>query len=194
MNLADVRSRLKDNLASVEARIAAACARAKRKRDEVTLVAVTKYVSSDVAALLPELGVLDLGESRPQELWRKAAALPKQVRWHLVGHLQRNKVERTLPLVHLIHSVDSVRLLQEVQGACTSPTADENFPRHPSVLLEFNLSGEPTKHGIAPTARDTIIKLAEIQTSDDGLYITGLMTMAAESTDPELSRPTFARS
>src|SRR5262249_29204558 len=108
----EIRSRLADNLAAVEARIAAACARVGRKREEVTLIAVTKYVDIDVAARLPELGVLDLGESRPQELWRKAEALPKEIRWHMVGHLQRNKVERTLPLVHLIHSVDSERLME----------------------------------------------------------------------------------
>src|SRR5947208_6027064 len=98
---AEIRWRLADNLHAVEARMAAACARAGRRREEVTLVAVTKYVPVEVAALLPELGVLELGESRPQELWRKAAALPKEIRWHLVGRLQRNKVERTLPLVHL---------------------------------------------------------------------------------------------
>src|SRR6185295_8595472 len=98
MTPAEIRSRLKDNLNAVEARIAAACARSNRKREEVTLVAVTKYVSAEIAALLPEFGVKDLGESRPQELWRKAALLPKEVRWHMVGHLQRNKVERTLPL------------------------------------------------------------------------------------------------
>ena len=68
-------------------------------------------LSVELASLLPELGLLDLGESRPQELWRKAAALPATVRWHLLGHLQRNKIERTLPLVHLLHSVDSIRLL-----------------------------------------------------------------------------------
>src|SRR6266581_3920282 len=88
-----VQERLKDRLAAVEERIAAACARAGRSRSEVTLVAVTKTVSAELAACLPGLGVLDLGESRPQELWHKAARLPREVRWHLIGHLQRNKVE-----------------------------------------------------------------------------------------------------
>src|SRR6266404_7114135 len=105
---AETRELLQRNLRAVEARMAAACARAGRTRADVTLVAVTKYVSPEIAALLPELGLFDLGESRPQELWRKAAALPKEVRWHLIGHLQRNKVEKTLPLVHRIHAVDSV--------------------------------------------------------------------------------------
>ena len=141
MNLAAARSLLKDRLQAVEERIRAACRRANRAREEVTLVAVTKYVGCEIAALLPEFGVLDLGESRPQELWRKAAALPKDVRWHLVGHLQRNKIEKTLPLVHLIHSVDSVRLLKALYEEA------EKQDRHVDVLLEFNLSREPAKHG-----------------------------------------------
>src|SRR5438270_13449121 len=91
-----LRAMLADRLAAVEGRLRAACRRAGRDRSEVTLVAVTKTVPPEVAALLPGLGVLDLGESRPQALWRKAAALPPEVRWHLIGHLQRNKVERTL--------------------------------------------------------------------------------------------------
>src|SRR5262245_47436004 len=111
------RQALADRLAAVDERLRASCARAGRRREDVTLVAVTKTVSAAVAALLPEVGVLDLGENRPQELWAKAAALPAGVRWHLIGHLQRNKVERTLPLVHLIHSVDSLRLLQASEQA-----------------------------------------------------------------------------
>src|SRR5690349_7218557 len=111
-----VRQALKANLERVEQRLADACARASRSRDQVKLIAVTKTVSPAVAALLPELGVLDLGESRPQELWRKAELLPRNVRWHLIGHLQRNKIERTVPLVHRIHSVDNVRLLEALDS------------------------------------------------------------------------------
>src|SRR5438309_6168920 len=111
-----VRDVLAANLAQIEDRLRAACARVGRDRREVTLVAVTKTVSPEVAALLPGLGVLDLGESRPQELWRKAAALPASVRWHLIGHLQRNKIERTLPLVSRVHSADSVRLIQAIDS------------------------------------------------------------------------------
>ncbi len=96
----------------------------------------------EVAALLPELGVLDLGENRPQELWRKAGAAGNRVRWHLIGHLQRNKIERTLPLVHLIHSVDSVRLLNEL----AKMPGEGPMP----VLLEVNVSGEASKQGFRP--------------------------------------------
>src|SRR5262245_36525089 len=106
---------LADRLQAVEARVQAACTRAKRARADVTLVAVTKTVSAKVASRLLALGVEHLGESRPQELWRKVSALPSNVNWHLVGHLQRNKIERSLPLVQLVHSVDSVRLLQALE-------------------------------------------------------------------------------
>src|SRR3954468_6236423 len=130
----DPRSVLAARLAAAEERIAAACRRAGRDRSEVTLVAVTKTVGPEIAALLPGLGVLDLGESRPQELWRKAAFLPDTVRWHLVGHLQRNKVEQTLPLVQMIHSVDSARLLEALEKAATAQV------RSVPVLIEVNMS------------------------------------------------------
>src|SRR5262245_12432029 len=104
--------RIRDNLARVRETIAAAANRSGRNADQVMLVGVTKYVEPDVARLLVEAGLKDLGESRPQELWRKAEALADlHVSWHLIGHLQRNKVKRTLPLVTCIHSADSLPLL-----------------------------------------------------------------------------------
>lgn len=172
------RQSLADNLKRVEERIAAACARAGRERSSVTLVAVTKTVPVEVAALLPGLGVLDLGESRPQELWKKATAIPT-ARWHLIGHLQRNKVERTLPLVHRIHSVDSLRLLEGL---------DEQA-RPVEAYLEFNCSGEATKGGFAPAEADSLVgplrKLRRVR-------VVGLMTMAAHEEDPQRCRPAFA--
>ncbi len=115
MDRARLRSLLAERLASVEERLRAACRRAGRARGDVTMVAVTKTAPVEAAAEVVDLGVRDLGESRPQELWRKAAALPASARWHLIGHLQRNKIERTLPLVHRIHSVDSLRLLTALE-------------------------------------------------------------------------------
>jgi pyridoxal phosphate enzyme (YggS family) len=176
---------LRRSLASVEERIQAACARAGRRREEITLVAVTKTVSAEVARLVPQLGVYDLGESRPQELWRKAAALEDVpgVRWHQIGHLQRNKVERTLPLVHCIHSVDSLRLLEALEQEARR--TDRTVP----IFLEINASGEEEKHGFAPEAlpqlKDTLGELTH-------LHALGLMTMAAYTEDPEATRPTFA--
>ncbi len=170
------------NLASVERRLAAACARAGRAREQVTLVAVTKTVSADVARLLPELGVFDLGESRPQELWRKAELLPRTVRWHLIGHLQRNKIERTLPLVHCIHSVDSERLLTALDVIDAGRAAE--------VLLEFNCGGEANKLGFAPEQAETLVPVLRALKR---VCVMGLMTMAPFEDDPERCRPVFAR-
>jgi pyridoxal phosphate enzyme (YggS family) len=178
-----LRAALEDRLHAVEERLAAACRRAGRSRAAVTLVAVTKTVPAPVAAELHGLGVIHLGESRPQELWRKAAALPASVRWHLVGHLQRNKIAQTLPLVEMIHSVDSLRLLRaldEASAAAQRPVA---------ALLEINASREASKHGFS------IEDVASLGAEINGLghvHVRGLMTMAALEDDPERCRPTFA--
>lgn len=177
MTDADVRSILADRLADVESRIGAACARAGRNRTDVTLIAVTKTVPTTVAALLPGLGVADLGESRPQELWKKAA-IPA-TRWHLIGHLQRNKLDKTVPLVNLIHSVDSERLLGALSDFGTA--RGEPVP----VLLEVNCSREANKGGFAP---DSLPDWATLP----GVLVEGLMTMAAHAADPATCRPTFA--
>jgi pyridoxal phosphate enzyme (YggS family) len=174
---------LSERIAAVEDRIQSACRRAGRAREEITLVAVTKTVPIEVAALLPELGILDLGENRPQELWRKAAALPTTVRWHLIGHLQRNKIERTLPLVHLIHSVDSLRLLDALEQ-------EANRRRHGcDALLEVNVSGEASKHGFAPAE---VPGVAAWLRALKQVRIRGLMAMAAYEADPQRTRPSFA--
>jgi pyridoxal phosphate enzyme (YggS family) len=174
---------LSDRLKAVEQRIQAACLRAGRKREEVTLVAVTKSVTADVAALLVDLGQPNLGESRPQELWRKAAALPTTVHWHLIGHLQRNKIERTLPVVRLIHSVDSARLLVALDAEAAKRQASID------VLLEVNVSGEASKHGLAPGEAPALIS-----TINDLRFVQvrGLMTMAAYEENVARTRPTFA--
>jgi pyridoxal phosphate enzyme (YggS family) len=176
-----VRDILADNLAQVEARLTAACQRVGRSRQEVTLVAVTKTVSVEVAATLVSLGIGDCGENRPQELWHKAETLPG-VRWHLIGHLQRNKIDRTLPLVACIHSVDSLRLLRALDAV-----EGLTLPR---VLLEFNCSGEGSKQGFAP---EEVATLAETLATLRRVRVAGLMTMAAYEEDPQRCRPTFVQ-
>jgi pyridoxal phosphate enzyme (YggS family) len=178
----DPGSLLSARLRDVRERIAAACARAGRPPGSVTLVAVTKTVPVEVAALMPALGVSDLGESRPQELWRKAAALPS-ASWHLIGHLQRNKVERTLPLVRMIHSADSPRLLSAIEEEAVRQG------RTLDVLLEVNASHEASKHGFAP---DAVPALAPEINALRNVRVRGLMTMAAYDEDAEKSRPAFA--
>jgi pyridoxal phosphate enzyme (YggS family) len=176
-----LRQKLCANLDAVEERIVKACERAGRKRSEVTLVAVTKTIAGELAALLPELGILDLGENRPQELWRKSEVLPKTIRWHLIGHLQRNKIDKTLPLVEMIHAVDSVRLLQALEQEAGKQR------RSIAVLLEVNASGEASKQGFDATELPALVPvlndLKQVQ-------VRGLMTMAALQ-EPEACRPAF---
>lgn len=175
------RVTLERNLHSIEERLLRASERANRRRDEVTLIAVTKTVSVDVASALVEMGQTHLGESRPQELWKKAEALP-EVEWHLIGHLQTNKLARTIPLVKLTHSVDREKLLfaLENEGAKQEQTW--------SVLLEVNASREESKTGFVPEAMTALIpRLNELK----HVRIHGLMTMAAWEENPEECRSTF---
>ncbi|MBX9677117.1 MAG: YggS family pyridoxal phosphate-dependent enzyme [Gemmataceae bacterium] len=182
MNADEVRETLRERLASIEQRIVAACQRSRRRREDMTLVAVTKTVSAAVAALLPSLGIRDLGENRPQELWSKSAELPKDVRWHLIGHFQRNKVDRTLPLTHLIHAVDSVRLAEAISKEAVKQQ------RIAEVLLECNVSGEESKQGLTPNA---VAEVAHKIAGLPSLRVRGLMTMAPFHDDPEQCRPVF---
>jgi pyridoxal phosphate enzyme (YggS family) len=173
-----------DNLRRVQERIAAAAESAGRDASEITLVGVTKYVSVQEAAELAAAGCLHLGESRPQELWSKAGELASasgrilpDIRWHLIGHLQRNKLRRTLPLVTLIHSVDSQRLLAAIDAEWQSLTAEANAPAPPvCVLLEVNTSSEAAKHGLAPQELEPVLAAAR---EFPRVEICGLMTMAA---------------
>ena len=174
---------LGQRLQAVEDRITAACKRAGRQRRDVTLVAVTKKVDVEMARQLVAAGIRDLGENRPQELWHKAAVLTGEPRWHLIGHLQRNKIEKTLPLVTMIHSVDSMRLLHalEEQAAKQARTIE--------VLLECNASGEASKKGFALADLQSVVpELATLR----HVHVAGLMTMAALDAEPENCRPTFA--
>jgi PLP dependent protein len=177
---------IRDNLLRVRERIVRAAEQAGRSPDEVTLVGVSKYVGAAEAAELVTAGCTDLGESRPQELWAKVDAVaatigPADVRWHLVGHLQRNKVRRTLPLVTLIHSVDSQRLLAAIDEEGTEP------PQR--VLLEVNTSGESAKHGLAPDAVEPLLAAAP---RFPHVAVCGLMTLAALEGGPAVAARNFA--
>lgn len=192
-------SRVAENLAQVRERIAAAARRAGRRPEDVTLVGVTKYVEWPVIELLIAAGCHDLGESRPQQLWDRAArceaaAAATQtnsaatvpgpaVRWHLIGHLQRNKVERTIGLVHLIHSADSRRLLE----ACGQAAA--RLGRVARVLLEVNISGDAAKHGFTP---DELLRDLPALAAVPGIEIRGLMAMAGLDADEHQTRQQFA--
>ena len=171
-------------MADVRGRMAAAAARAGRPADDVRLVAVTKYVGLDEIRALIAAGCMDLGESRPQQLWERAAEfrdLP--VRWHMIGHIQRNKVEPTLPLAAMIHSVDSFRLAEAIDAAAGK--LDRKVP----VLLEVNTSHEPAKHGFAPEEVEPLLpKLLELE----HIEIRGLMCMASLEGGGDEARRNFA--
>jgi pyridoxal phosphate enzyme (YggS family) len=175
---------LASNLDAVRARIAAAAARAGRAAADVTLIAVTKYVGPEVAAAMVELGQRDLGESRPQELWRKAAALGEGPRWHLIGHLQTNKARRTVSLRPFVHSLDRNALAESL----SAETVRANLEIE--ALLEIKLTDEESKGGIAPS---DAVRDWESWRLLPGLRIVGLMGMAGESDDPEAARPAFRR-
>jgi pyridoxal phosphate enzyme (YggS family) len=170
------------NLRRVNADIAAACARAGRRPDDVALVAVIKYAQLPWVRRLIEFGVTNLAENRPQQLIERFEALCGDIRWHLIGHLQRNKVRPVLPLAVLIHSVDSLRLLERIS------TVAAELSLTPRVLLEVNVSGEASKDGFS---------IAELTSQWDALQavplvqIAGLMTMAPLVNDPEAARPMF---
>lgn len=215
---------LQDRYKKITDTIAASAAKARRNPADITLVAVTKNATPEAIKTLVELGHRDLAESRVQQLQQRTAQLdewlhrqqakkdkplphPSAIRWHMIGHLQRNKVRPVLPLVKMIHSVDSLRLAEEIQDEAqrlnsqapappsTQPAPPHGgVPPHPSkgmeVLLEVNVAGEGSKFGVAVGAA---IHLAEqIDTMDD-IQLVGLMCMAPYSENPEEARPTFIR-
>jgi len=174
-----------DNVARVRRRIAEAATRSGRTADQITLVAVTKYVGPAEARALVDAGCTVLGESRPQQLWDKAEALRDlPVRWHMIGHLQRNKVRRTLPLVDMVESVDSPRLIAAIDRI------GSEIARRVPVLLEVNVSGEAAKHGFAV---DAVEPLFEELAAYRHVEIRGLMCMAGFGGSPDDARRDFAR-
>jgi pyridoxal phosphate enzyme (YggS family) len=178
-------NRIAENLAAIRDAIASAAVRSGRTADAVRLVAVTKYVGPDLIRPLIDAGCHDLGESRPQALWDKAAALASlPIQWHLVGHLQRNKIRRTLPIISLIHSVDSPRLVEAIEAE-SAPLA-----RRTAVLLEINTSGDAAKHGVPPDQAESLLALAA---QKPHLEVRGLMTMARLDADPAAAQADFAR-
>ncbi len=182
--MSDTSVRIAENLAAIRGSIAEAARRVGRSADEITLVAVTKYVGEAEVRALAAAGCLDIGESRPQELWAKVAALADlPIRWHLVGHLQRNKIRRTLPLVSMIHSLDSVRLLEAIDHA-----AAESGKMTPA-LLEVNISANRAKHGLAPAE---VAPLVEQLPAFPHVAVRGLMAMAGHEGDAHAARRDFA--
>ncbi len=166
-------------VARVRARIAEAATRRGRRPEEVTLVAVTKGVDLPRIQEALASGITDLGENRVQEAASKVPALGRIVQWHMVGHLQRNKVRQAVSLFHVVHSVDSMRLASELDRYTSTPL---------EVLVQVNVAGEGQKFGLAPDEVTAVVpKVAALS----GLRVVGLMTIAPQTTEPETVRPVF---
>jgi hypothetical protein len=193
--MAVTKNRIEKNLARIRKNIADACRRSGRPVEDVSMVAVTKTVGLDTIKNLLDLGITDLGESRVRQLATRAAeldaylrrrrnALPRPVRWHMIGHLQRNKVRQALQHAEMVHSVDSLRLAEELEDRAfrESRTID--------VFLQVNCSQEDQKYGCAVGAAT---HLAEMITTLKNLRLIGLMTMAPLTGDRGAIRQTFTR-
>jgi pyridoxal phosphate enzyme (YggS family) len=169
---------VKANLQYIEDRIAAACARAGR-RDDPRLLAATKYLPSQQMGALATAGIRLVGENRADELLEKWRRWNGVFDFHFIGHLQSRKVKAVLPCVSLVHSVDSLGLVEELQKRAENPI---------DVLLEVNVSGEESKYGILPAGAEAFLTQALAYPK---VRFAGLMTMAPFADDPEEARPVF---
>ena len=174
---------LRENLQEVEEKIQSACRRAGRNRSEVTLVAVSKTKPAATLQEAYDLGVRVFGENKVQEIREKYQVLPKDIEWHMIGHLQTNKVKYIVDKVRLIHSVDSLRLAEVIEKEA------EKQDRIVDILLEVNVAEEESKFGLK-TAE--VLPLAEKLTALSHIRLRGLMTIAPFVENPEKNRAIFA--
>ncbi len=175
---------LKENLANVEKNIEQACKNAGRSRDEVTLIAVSKTKPVEILQEIYDENIRDFGENKVQELCSKMGQLPSDIRWHMIGHLQRNKVKYIVGKVELIHSVDTYRLAEEIN--IQAKKQNVIVP----ILVEVNIAHEESKFGIS--AEDAILLVEEISKLEN-IRIKGLMTIAPYVENPEDNRLYFRK-
>ena len=175
---------ISENIDLIEQRISEACKRAGRNRDSVTLICVTKTKPVDMLLEAYEKGQRDFGENKVQEINRKRPELPADIRWHMIGHLQRNKVRQLIGQTCMIHSVDSLRLAETISEEALK--AGIVMP----VLIEVNMAEEDSKFGVSAAQAETLVReAADLK----GIRIEGLMTIAPYTEDPETNRVYFAR-
>lgn len=171
-----------ENLKAVEEKIRKACERSGRDRGEVTLIAVSKTKPVEMMEEAIESGIRVFGENKVQEILKKEVLLPEDVQWHLIGHLQRNKVRQIAGKVAMIHSVDSLRLAEQIQKEY------EKLGQTAQILIEVNVAREESKFGLMPEeTEETIRKIAEMP----NIQVCGLMTIAPFVEDPEENRIHF---
>ncbi len=175
-------SLIQNNLAIVQENIARACARAGRSVQDVTLIAVSKTKPVSMIEEAIASGMMEFGENKPQELRDKADILSDQLHWHMIGHLQRNKVKYVVGRACMIHSVDTVELAETISSQAAARSLV--MP----VLIEVNIAGEESKFGLKPEETEAFIR----QISHlPGIHIEGLMTIAPYTEDPENNRVHF---
>ena len=171
---------IEKNVDKILQNIKKACDSSNRNEDDITLIAVTKTVDVDVMSEARMLELKNFGENKPQELVRKFEFFDKETRWHMIGHLQRNKVKYIIDKVELIHSLDNVKLAEEIQKQSVK------HDKVADVLIEINIGNEISKHGISPEELfDFVDKVRGLK----NLRIKGLMTVAPYMTDSEDVRP-----
>ena len=175
---------LKENLVQVQENIRKACENAGRDISEVTLIAVSKTKPVPMLAAVYEEGIREFGENKVQELTEKYEELPQDIHWHMIGHLQRNKVKYIVDKACLIHSVDSLRLAEEISQQAVKKQLEVN------ILVEVNIAREESKFGIS---KEEAIALVSEIAKLPGLHIKGLMTIAPFVENPEENRMYFRK-
>ncbi len=175
---------IRENLEQVEENIRKACARSGRDRGDVKLIAVSKTKPVEMLREAYDAGCRDFGENKVQELTAKYEQMPKDIRWHMIGHLQRNKVKYIVGKVYLIHSVDSLRLAEEISREAVRQNVTV------SVLVEVNVAGEESKFGTTDAeAADLVAEIAKLP----NILVKGLMTIAPYVDFSEENRLYFAK-
>lgn len=175
---------LANNLKEVEEKIQAACKRANRSREDVTLIAVSKTKPISMLQDVYDLGIRDFGENKVQELCEKYTEMPADTTWHMIGHLQRNKVRQIIDKATLIHSVDSLRLAEEIEKQANKRNIIIN------ILLEVNVADEESKFGLKV---DEVLDVVKQIATFPHVRIKGFMTIAPFVENPEENRTVFAR-
>ena len=173
---------LQENLQQVEANICKACENAGRKRSDVTLIAVSKTKPVEMLQTVYDLGPRDFGENKVQEMCEKMEVLPKDIRWHMIGHLQRNKVKYIVDKVAMIHSVDSLRLAETIEKEAAKKAVIV------PILIEVNVAQEESKFGLKP---EEVLPLIEQIADFSHIRIKGLMTIAPYVDNAEENREIF---
>ena len=173
---------IKENLSQIQENIRKACEKSGRDPEEITLIAVSKTKPIPMLEEAYEAGSRDFGENKVQEIMDKYPALPKDIRWHMIGHLQRNKVKYIVDKVRLIHSVDSLRLAEEIN------LQSEKHQVETDILIEINIAQEESKFGVSKTE---VIKLIEEAARLPYIHIKGLMAVAPFTENPEDNRKYF---